>query len=92
MMPNTGYLAPKDLFAFPPNIQSAYLPPNGVQSQNPVTSYLPPPSGQIDAPLAPPMNYLGPVNPEHVHDPHDHSHDHGKLFFVKKTFSSISII
>lgn len=72
---NNAYIPPKDLFAFPPNIQSAYLPPNAMQSQNPVTSYLPPPSGQVDTPPA--MNYPGPINPDLMHDPHDHKHDHG---------------
>lgn len=40
------FMPPKDLYSFPPNVGSAYLPPNMMmQGKVPVSSYLPPPSG-----------------------------------------------
>ncbi|XP_052864126.1 uncharacterized protein LOC128270750 [Anopheles cruzii] len=38
-----------DLFKFPPNVNDSYPVPLGVLSKNPVTSYLPPPSGNTDS-------------------------------------------
>ena len=39
------YMPPKDLHNFPPNIESSYLPPSMMKNKDPVSSYLPPPSG-----------------------------------------------
>jgi hypothetical protein len=40
------YVPPKDLHNFPPNVDSKYLPPQiKAKSKNPISSYLPPPSG-----------------------------------------------
>ncbi|XP_050077061.1 uncharacterized protein LOC126564153 [Anopheles maculipalpis] len=41
------YKPSSDLFQFPPNTNASYLPPPLERSKNPVTSYLPPPSGDI---------------------------------------------
>ncbi|XP_053663275.1 uncharacterized protein LOC128712407 [Anopheles marshallii] len=41
------YKPPNDLFKFPPNSNASSPPPSPERSKNPVTSYLPPPSGDI---------------------------------------------
>lgn len=41
------YVAPKDLYNFPPNIASMYLPPGMQSNESPANSYLPPPSGDL---------------------------------------------
>lgn len=42
----TTYKAPRDLYNFPPNVDSNYLPPNmNVEPEIPNNSYIPPPSG-----------------------------------------------
>ncbi|CRL02667.1 CLUMA_CG016007, isoform A [Clunio marinus] len=41
------YVAPKNLFSFPPNINSVYLPPGMKPTKSPINSYLPPPSGDV---------------------------------------------
>lgn len=86
LAPSNRYVPPKDLYSFPPNTQTVYLPPTEMHAESSVTSYLPPPSGQIE--------YHGPVYPEYMHDPHDHSHDphdhsqdshdHGIIVFFMK--------
>lgn len=45
--PSAPYAPPKDLHNFPPNVDSAYLPPSMMRNKNPINSYLPPPSGDI---------------------------------------------
>uniref|UniRef100_A0A182MR95 Uncharacterized protein n=1 Tax=Anopheles culicifacies TaxID=139723 RepID=A0A182MR95_9DIPT len=41
---------PNDWFKFPPNTNASYLPATSERSKHPVTSYLPPPSGDITVP------------------------------------------
>uniref|UniRef100_A0A182RLB9 Uncharacterized protein n=1 Tax=Anopheles funestus TaxID=62324 RepID=A0A182RLB9_ANOFN len=38
-------------YRFPPNTNASYLPPSSERSKHPVTSYLPPPSGDITVPV-----------------------------------------
>lgn len=63
---SSSYVPPKDLHNFPPNVESSYLPPGMMRNNNPVNSYLPPPSGD-QSEEAPPandiaMSYLPPKN------------------------------
>ncbi|CAO1368795.1 unnamed protein product [Diamesa hyperborea] len=53
------YKAPKDLHNFPPNVDSSYLPPEMRNPNNPISSYLPPLSGNKEAYL-PPKKYSPP--------------------------------
>ncbi|CAD7085442.1 unnamed protein product [Hermetia illucens] len=57
-----SYTPPKDLYAFPPNLDSNYLPPTQPppsKPRKPITSYIPPPAGA-------PSGFVGPVNPEYL--------------------------
>lgn len=90
--PMNTYLPPKDLYNFPPNIDSSYLPPSDNNPPSVANSYLPPPSGDndeqpMDQPMEQPMpvaqQYL-PPSPQYLPpsaqylppSAHDHSHDH----------------
>ncbi|CAO1321489.1 unnamed protein product [Diamesa serratosioi] len=56
------YKAPKDLFNFPPNIDSQYLPPEMRNPANQISSYLPPPSGNRYVQSGYDTKYLPPKN------------------------------
>ena len=58
--PHPKYKAPKDLYNFPPNVDTSYLPPEMRNPDNPISSYLPPPSGNKDEAFFPPKKYSPP--------------------------------
>lgn len=55
------YTPPKNTYAFPPNQDSLYSPPNASRKPISVSSYLPPPSGPSNYPI-----YAGPTNPNNI--------------------------
>lgn len=62
------YPPPKGILSFPPNVESNYLPP--VENKPPISSYLPPPSGEEDTkPYVPPtklFNFPPNVNSNYL--------------------------
>ncbi|XP_059616273.1 uncharacterized protein LOC132261461 [Phlebotomus argentipes] len=66
--PQNTYIPPsnKDLYAFPPNVNSPYLPPQDApaKSVSPVSSYLPPAAGPADTDSD--FKFPGPVNPMYL--------------------------
>lgn len=74
------YIPPKSLFSFPPNVDATYLPPELRNPLNPVTSYLPPPSGSVEDNQSSMPNFVGQESyqygPPPTADEHDHHHHH----------------
>lgn len=85
----TTYKAPENLFNFPPNINSNYLPPEMNVQEIPNNSYLPPASGSPEdvenpeislppliAQPPPPTPMSNDNHPHHEHEHHHHEHPH----------------
>ncbi|GAB0098562.1 hypothetical protein DMENIID0001_143070 [Sergentomyia squamirostris] len=66
--PDNTYIPPsnKDLYSFPPNVNSPYLPPSNAPTNlvSPVSSYLPPAAGPADTDSD--YKFPGPVNPMYL--------------------------
>ncbi|XP_055387271.1 uncharacterized protein LOC129615888 [Condylostylus longicornis] len=60
------YIPPKNIYNFPPNLESNYPGPKPYSS-SPISSYIPPPAGPIEKETDLPKNqFLGPLSPEYL--------------------------